>query len=198
MSTPGFLIPPPPPRWPVRRSSPPQPWYPTFSPTPADKSSAPPERVIIGIGIGVVASLAVLSLVCRLCQSWSHSQRANPAVAAAAGAASARDPSVAAARPDDDDDCSERRRGSSTAGLPSFTYSQSVKKNLTTVSEEEAATCAVCLGEFRIGETVRLLPACLHLYHVECIDPWLDAHSSCPICRSGTDPAMDPDRLPPV
>ncbi|KAF0902920.1 hypothetical protein E2562_019857 [Oryza meyeriana var. granulata] len=56
---------------------------------------------------------------------------------------------------------------SPTAGLPAFTYSPSVKRN--------------------IGETVRLLPACLHLYHAECIDPWLDAHTTCPLCRSDTD-----------
>jgi E3 ubiquitin-protein ligase RNF38/44 len=39
---------------------------------------------------------------------------------------------------------------------------------------------------------------CLHLYHIECIDPWLDAHATSPICRSGTDPDMDGSLLPPV
>ena len=64
-------------------------------------------------------------------------------------------------------------------------------------SEEAAATCSVCLGAFQVGETVRLLPVCLHLYHVECIDP--DAHSTCPLCRSGTDSTtMDGGLIPPV
>jgi E3 ubiquitin-protein ligase ATL10/75/76/77/78 len=44
--------------------------------------------------------------------------------------------------------------------------------------------CAICLGEFVDGERVRLLPRCHHGFHVECIDMWLAAHSSCPICRS--------------
>nr|XP_034591789.1 RING-H2 finger protein ATL43-like [Setaria viridis]TKW21739.1 hypothetical protein SEVIR_4G141000v2 [Setaria viridis] len=83
------------------------------------------------------------------------------------------------------------RRVSPAAGLPSFTYSRSVTHNVTGGGGEEAATCSVCLGAFQTGETVRLLPVCLHLYHVECIDPWLDAHSTCPVCRSGTDPATD-------
>ncbi|KAF8746352.1 hypothetical protein HU200_013368 [Digitaria exilis] len=83
------------------------------------------------------------------------------------------------------------------ADLPSFTYKQSVKHNVTGAGEE-AATCSVCLGVFQNGEMVRLLPVCLHLYHVECIDPWLEAHSSCPICRAGMDPAVDGGQLPPT
>ncbi|XP_025813018.1 RING finger protein 44-like [Panicum hallii] len=92
----------------------------------------------------------------------------------------------------------EPRRASGTAGLPSFTYNRSVKQHNVTggAGGEEAATCSVCLGAFQVGETVRLLPVCLHLYHVECIDPWLEAHSSCPICRTGTETAVDGGLLP--
>ncbi|XP_039805022.1 RING-H2 finger protein ATL39-like [Panicum virgatum] len=94
---------------------------------------------------------------------------------------------------------SEPRRASATASLPSFTYNRSVKHNVTGGGAgEEAATCSVCLGAFQDGETVRLLPVCLHLYHVECIDPWLEAHSSCPICRTRLEPAVDGGLLPPV
>ncbi|KAL6876364.1 hypothetical protein ACP4OV_012936 [Aristida adscensionis] len=45
--------------------------------------------------------------------------------------------------------------------------------------------CAVCLGAVREGDMVRRLPACLHVYHVECIDRWLAAHRTCPLCRAG-------------
>ncbi|KAM0892602.1 hypothetical protein ACQ4PT_025642 [Festuca glaucescens] len=83
------------------------------------------------------------------------------------------------------------------ARLPAFKYSRSAKRKVTEAGEE-AATCSVCLGAFQHGESVRLLPACLHLFHVECIDPWLDAHSTCPICRSDTDPRMGGGRLPNV
>ncbi|KAF8005609.1 hypothetical protein BT93_K0025 [Corymbia citriodora subsp. variegata] len=44
--------------------------------------------------------------------------------------------------------------------------------------------CAVCLGKLEDHETVRLLPACRHAFHVPCIDQWFSAHSNCPICRS--------------
>ncbi|TKW04697.1 hypothetical protein SEVIR_7G126300v4 [Setaria viridis] len=54
-----------------------------------------------------------------------------------------------------------------------------------------AADCSVCLGEFRDGELVRLLPKCGHAFHVPCIDTWLRAHVNCPLCRSDViDPAV--------
>ncbi|XP_020082843.1 E3 ubiquitin-protein ligase Os04g0590900-like [Ananas comosus] len=53
-----------------------------------------------------------------------------------------------------------------------------------------AADCSVCLGEFRDGELVRLLPKCAHAFHVACIDTWLRSHVSCPLCRARiVDPA---------
>ncbi|KAL6654165.1 hypothetical protein ACP70R_007630 [Stipagrostis hirtigluma subsp. patula] len=44
--------------------------------------------------------------------------------------------------------------------------------------------CAVCLAEFRDGETLRLLPRCRHAFHRGCIDTWLRAHINCPLCRA--------------
>uniref|UniRef100_A0A0D9W8T2 RING-type E3 ubiquitin transferase n=1 Tax=Leersia perrieri TaxID=77586 RepID=A0A0D9W8T2_9ORYZ len=44
--------------------------------------------------------------------------------------------------------------------------------------------CSVCLGEFRDGENLRLLPRCSHAFHQQCIDTWLKSHSNCPLCRA--------------
>ncbi|XP_061376641.1 RING-H2 finger protein ATL66-like [Gastrolobium bilobum] len=44
--------------------------------------------------------------------------------------------------------------------------------------------CCICLGEFRDGEKVKVLPACNHCFHCECVDKWLTHHSSCPLCRA--------------
>ncbi|KAL6978995.1 RING-H2 finger protein atl72, partial [Sarracenia purpurea var. burkii] len=46
-----------------------------------------------------------------------------------------------------------------------------------------ATDCPICLGEFAVGEKVRILPKCNHGFHVKCIDIWLLSHSSCPTCR---------------
>lgn len=54
--------------------------------------------------------------------------------------------------------------------------------------QKEGLECAVCLGRFEPTEALRLLPKCRHGFHVECVDTWLDAHSTCPLCRSRVDP----------
>jgi E3 ubiquitin-protein ligase RNF115/126 len=58
--------------------------------------------------------------------------------------------------------------------LPSVTIEQSHIDN----SED----CAVCKEPFVLNEEVKKLP-CKHLYHEECIVPWLKMHNSCPVCR---------------
>ncbi|GJN39242.1 hypothetical protein PR202_gb28347 [Eleusine coracana subsp. coracana] len=54
--------------------------------------------------------------------------------------------------------------------------------------QKEGLECAVCLGRFEPTEALRLLPKCRHGFHVECVDTWLDAHSTCPLCRARVDP----------
>lgn len=53
---------------------------------------------------------------------------------------------------------------------------------------KDGLDCAVCLSRFEPSEVLRLLPKCKHAFHVECVDTWLDAHSTCPLCRCHVDP----------
>jgi hypothetical protein len=50
---------------------------------------------------------------------------------------------------------------------------------------DEPGECAVCLAEYAGGEEVRVLPACRHGFHRECVDRWLLTRApTCPICRA--------------
>ncbi|KAL0359765.1 UNVERIFIED_CONTAM: RING-H2 finger protein ATL43 [Sesamum angustifolium] len=54
--------------------------------------------------------------------------------------------------------------------------------------QKEGLECAVCLNKFEPDEVLRLLPKCKHAFHIECVDTWLDGHSTCPLCRYRVDP----------
>ncbi|XP_050379876.1 E3 ubiquitin-protein ligase ATL4-like [Argentina anserina] len=72
---------------------------------------------------------------------------------------------------------------SSSAGLPlpRFKFSDLTRPGSVTVTGD----CAICLSEFEPDDDLRLLPLCLHAFHVECIDTWLAGESRiCPICRA--------------
>ncbi|XP_022746858.1 E3 ubiquitin-protein ligase SIRP1-like [Durio zibethinus] len=51
-----------------------------------------------------------------------------------------------------------------------------------TVTVEDSVQCSVCLEDIEIGSEAKEMP-CKHKFHARCISPWLELHSSCPVCR---------------
>jgi hypothetical protein len=57
-------------------------------------------------------------------------------------------------------------------------------------------TCCICAEEYQRGDSLRILPRCLHEFHVECIDQWAytfaskkkqhgqGVQPSCPLCKT--------------
>ncbi|TVU07772.1 hypothetical protein EJB05_41141, partial [Eragrostis curvula] len=72
------------------------------------------------------------------------------------------------------------------AGLPPFMYDRFVRHS---GKGESWTECAVCLGVIQVGAMVKLLPACSHVYHCDCIDLWLSSRSTCPLCRCRVGPS---------
>eukprot|EP00276_Gloeochaete_wittrockiana_P004988 CAMPEP_0184650318 /NCGR_PEP_ID=MMETSP0308-20130426/7841_1 /TAXON_ID=38269 /ORGANISM="Gloeochaete witrockiana, Strain SAG 46.84" /LENGTH=448 /DNA_ID=CAMNT_0027083753 /DNA_START=261 /DNA_END=1607 /DNA_ORIENTATION=+ len=52
-------------------------------------------------------------------------------------------------------------------------------------------SCSICLGEYAQGVDVRAMP-CAHVFHRECIDLWLKAKATCPLCKYDVSSACAP------
>ncbi|KAG2241875.1 hypothetical protein Bca4012_084653 [Brassica carinata] len=74
---------------------------------------------------------------------------------------------------------------SAVDGLPT------VKVSKDTTLKDEMNQCAVCMDEFEDGGDVKQMP-CKHVFHQDCLMPWLQLHNSCPVCRYEL-PTDDPD-----
>lgn len=73
---------------------------------------------------------------------------------------------------------------------------------LQVTEEHMAMQCSICFDEFVLNEPkVRQMP-CKHVYHENCLFPWLRINGNCPVCRfrlNGTEgddtpPARDAGR----
>ena len=61
--------------------------------------------------------------------------------------------------------------------FPTFKY-----KKRRGEEEEEQMQCAICLDELNDEDEVRRIP-CMHVFHTNCIDRWLQDHKKCPVCN---------------
>ncbi|XP_066516926.1 E3 ubiquitin-protein ligase RNF38 [Hoplias malabaricus] len=60
--------------------------------------------------------------------------------------------------------------------LPSYRFNPSNHQS-------EQTLCVVCMCDFESRQLLRVLP-CNHEFHAKCVDKWLKANRTCPICRA--------------
>ncbi|XVE68387.1 hypothetical protein DITRI_Ditri09bG0064300 [Diplodiscus trichospermus] len=77
------------------------------------------------------------------------------------------------------------RRGPPPASRSSIDAMPTVK--ITRRHLRSDSHCPVCKDEFELGSEARQMP-CNHIYHTDCIIPWLVQHNSCPVCRQELPP----------
>lgn len=132
---------------------------------------SPSMAIIIVVLIAAVFFIGFFSIYIRHC---SDSQ--NASVGAVGGPGTGRSRRAA--------------RGLDAAVIETFpTLEYSAVKGLKI--GKSALECAVCLCEFEDDETLRLIPKCDHVFHPECIDTWLESHTTCPVCRANLAPGPD-------
>lgn len=77
--------------------------------------------------------------------------------------------------------------------IPIFKFNKSDAEN---AAAAKPCECAVCLNEFQEEEKLRAMPNCGHVFHIDCIDIWLQNNANCPLCRTSISAARPDIRLP--
>ncbi|CAK8536146.1 unnamed protein product [Lathyrus sativus] len=52
-------------------------------------------------------------------------------------------------------------------------------EELKTVTTKETEKCSICFEDFKVGVCM----PCSHMFHMDCIQDWLNISNSCPLCR---------------
>ena len=63
--------------------------------------------------------------------------------------------------------------------LPVVEYDTEAFKHV----EAESKKCPICFENYEDGNEIRYL-WCLHRFHKNCVDHWLENHTNCPICKN--------------
>ncbi|XP_041640835.1 RING finger protein 150a [Cheilinus undulatus] len=78
-------------------------------------------------------------------------------------------------------DRNQRRLGDAAKKAISKLQVRTIKKG-DKETESEFDNCAVCIEGYKPNDVVRILP-CRHVFHKHCVDPWLQDHRTCPMCK---------------
>ncbi|GJP77070.1 hypothetical protein CLOP_g7503 [Closterium sp. NIES-67] len=88
-------------------------------------------------------------------------------------------------------DASQERHPEIAKGLPDDVRGQLAvvviaPRDLASIDDQ----CPICLTDYQLNDVQHRLP-CRHHFHKPCIDAWLTAHTTCPVCRVHLAPQPD-------
>ncbi|CAN8295658.1 unnamed protein product [Cochlearia groenlandica] len=79
----------------------------------------------------------------------------------------------------------ELNRGLEESAIRAIPILKFKKRNVEEEDQNKSSQeCSVCLSEFEEDEKLRIIPNCCHMFHIDCIDIWLQGNANCPLCRT--------------
>lgn len=60
---------------------------------------------------------------------------------------------------------------------------------------DSGSQCVICQEDFQVGQEALQIP-CRHIFHTDCIVPWLKEHNTCPTCRYELEPEESDTKSP--
>jgi hypothetical protein len=176
--------------------------YNRYEVTPPPPGASPPGSkfnpsmaIIVVVLVGAFIFVAFFSVYMRRCARGFEVHHGNNITSSRVAQRRVAAAAAAAAFASEDQLSLDLHRGQGidkalVEAMPVVSYSvvkESLKEGRRGGSKE-SLDCAVCLNEFDQDEHLRLLPGCNHAFHLDCIDVWLQSHSTCPLCRSNLRP----------
>ena len=76
----------------------------------------------------------------------------------------------------------KRAKTESVQKLPIVKIEAKHCKKVIGSTEMEPPSCTVCCDAISLGSRGMFMP-CGHIYHPDCLNPWLKDHNTCPVCR---------------
>ncbi|XP_062213225.1 putative RING-H2 finger protein ATL71 [Phragmites australis] len=166
--------------------------------TPADGNSVgvfSSDR-IGGFGYGVGVSVGILLLITTITLASYFCTRA-PVTEADVGEPPSRRHGGRGGDGGDGDGMNDVELGideTTLKGYPEVVYGEA-RREAKAKKGTTCTCCSICLDNYGDGDVLRMLPECGHLFHRECVDPWLRHHPTCPVCRTSPMPSPMPTPL---
>ncbi|KAJ4799873.1 RING/U-box superfamily protein [Rhynchospora pubera] len=178
---PPVWAPPPPPTPLQTLSVPVQPFAAAVNvPPPSSLSLSPSLLIIAGIIFAVFIASVSIHLLLRLLSRRRSPSRVVSSYSFSSSTTGHLQFPTSPPEPDPTSDNNNNTKPDALIeALPLFTLASSLAS-----LPRSSPDCAVWLSPFDPTAELRLLPACRHAFHAECIDTWLRSTPSCPLCRA--------------
>lgn len=144
-------------------------------------------RYGIGLSFGILSVLATIAVASYICTRDANQTRRTST------SGISTDTNAASSRPNDVEMGLDEETIKSYPKIlyPHLKTVKPLNDSIHCSTSTAASACSICLSDYNDSDFIRVLPDCKHLFHLNCVDPWLRLHPTCPICRMSLFPLPD-------